>query len=110
MQIHITATAQNSLGDLYAWHRGYSENYAGKFHDEIVAHLLQVLLDNPRIGHGHNEARGLYQMIYKRRYNVYYTINGDALYILFIIDGRMLFNSEIAESDVTPPGDNNKGT
>jgi plasmid stabilization system protein ParE len=108
MQIHITATAQDNLGALYAWHREYSQDYADKFHDEIVAHLLQIQSDNPRVGHAHNATRGLYRLIYKRRYNVYYTIDGTALYILFIIDGRMLFNSELAESDVVLPGDDSE--
>ena len=36
MQIHITATAQINLGELYAWHREYSQDYADKFHDETT--------------------------------------------------------------------------
>ena len=52
----------------------------------------------------YDHARGLYRLIYKHRYNVYYTIDGAALYILFIIDGRMLLNSELAGTDLHPPG------
>ena len=103
MQTYVTKTAQENLGELYDWHREYSESYAEQFHDEIVMYLLRTLPDNPKIGHVYNAAKRLYRLIYKRRYNVYYTIKGDAIYILFIIDGRMLFNSELAGPDIEIP-------
>jgi hypothetical protein len=40
--------------------------------------------------------------LYDGRYNIYYVIRG-ALYIVFILDGRMQLNTDLADPDVELP-------
>ncbi len=55
------------------------------------------LLDNPLLGHVFHEERGIRQLIFRKRYNVYYTVREDAVLVLFVFDGRMDINSQLRE-------------
>ena len=55
------------------------------------------LLDNPLLGHVFHEERGIRQLIFRKRYNVYYTVREDAVFVLFVFDGRMDINSQLRE-------------
>lgn len=40
------------------------------------------------------------RLIFRRRYNIFYVLRNDMVFILFIFDGRMDINQQIAESSL----------
>jgi len=103
MQVIITKNAENNLGEIYAYHTEHSLAYADSFHDELTGFIIENLTDHPRLGHVYNPEKQIFRLIYKGRYNTYYTIGGDQIFILFIIDGRLSLNAELAEPDIELP-------
>jgi len=103
MQVIITQNAEGNLGEIYAYHIEYSVTYADSFHDELTRFIMENLTDHPRMGHVHNPEKQIFRLIFRRRYNTYYTIEGDQVFILFIIDGRLSLNAELAEPDIELP-------
>ncbi len=100
MQVIITQNAEDNLGKIYAYHSEYSLAYADSFHDELIRFIIKNLADHSRIGHVHNPEKQIFRLIYDGRYNTYYTIEGDQVFILFIIDGRLSLNAELAGPNV----------
>jgi plasmid stabilization system protein ParE len=103
MHVIITQNAENNLGKIYAYHSEYSSAYAESFHDELSRFIVENLAEHPRMGHVHNREKQIFRLIYQGRYNTYYTIDGDQVFVLFIIDGRLSLNAELAEPDVELP-------
>jgi len=68
-----------------------------------VDFIISNLTAHSKLGHVYNEAQNLYRLIYKQRYNIYYLIIDDTIFILYILDGRLLLNEELVEADVTLP-------
>ena len=103
MQVIITKNAEDNLGEIYAYHLDYSEAHADSFYDELTQFIIENLSEHPLMGHVHNSEKGIYRLIYCGRYNTYYTIEDDQLFILFIIDGHLSLNAELAEPDIELP-------
>jgi len=59
--------------------------------------MLEHLSSNPLLGHLYHEGRGIRRLIFQKRYNIYYRVRDEAVYILFIFDGRMDINSQLQE-------------
>ena len=97
MKVVITDSASESLWPIYRYHCQYSEDYAGEFQGAIDRFMLGTLGANPLIGHLYHEGRGIRRLIFQRRYNIYYTVRADTVFVLFIFDGRMDINSELEE-------------
>ncbi|MCF6326876.1 MAG: hypothetical protein L3J21_06250 [Devosiaceae bacterium] len=81
----------------------YSAAYADSFHDELTRFIIENLADHPRMGHVYNSEKNIYRLVYRDRYNTYYTIEGNQIFILFIIDGRLSLNAELAEPGIELP-------
>jgi len=103
MQVIITQNAEDNLGEIYAYHTEYSLTYADSFHDELTRFIMENLSDHPRMGHVHNPEKQIFRLIYEGRYNTYYTIEGNQVFVLFIIDGRLSLNAELAGPNVESP-------
>ena len=56
------------------------------------------LLYTSKIGHVWHAPRGIRRLIFRRRHNIFYALRDEAAYVLFIFDGRMDINQQIAES------------
>ena len=93
MKIVITKTASDSLWPIYLYHLEYSQDYADQFQHEIDHFMLENLRDNPQLGHLFHEERGIRRLIFRKRFNIYYTVQEDTVFILFVFDGRMDINS-----------------
>lgn len=62
--------------------------------------MLEYLSANPLLGHLYHEERGIRRLIFQKRYNIYYTLRSETVYVLFIFDGRMDINSQLQEQGV----------
>jgi toxin ParE1/3/4 len=97
MKVVITDNASESLWPIYLYHLDYSQDYAEAFQFEIDRFIVEHLSSNPLLGHLYHEARGTRRIIFQKRYNIYYAIRGDTVFVLFIFDGRMDINQQIEE-------------
>ena len=68
-----------------------------------VAITTENLSQFPRLGHVYNPERGLFRLIYAKAFNIYYTIRDQEVFVLFIIDGSISLNQELADPKVTLP-------
>ena len=102
MKVRITENAEENLWQIYRYHTGYSADYAEEFQEVISGFIFDDLSVRPRLGTLFNPDREIYRMVYDGRYNIYYVIR-DALYIVYILDGRMQLNMDLADSDVELP-------
>lgn len=97
MKVVMTQTASESLWPIYLYHSDYSQDYAEAFQYEIDRFILEHLSSNPLLGHLYHEPRGIRRLIFQKRYNIYYTLRDDTVFVLFIFDGRMRINQDIEE-------------
>lgn len=93
----MTQTASESLWPIYLYHSDYSKDYAEAFQYEIDRFILEHLSSNSLLGHLYHEPRGIRRLIFQKRYNIYYTLRDDTVFVLFIFDGRMGINQDIEE-------------
>lgn len=93
----MTRTASESLWPIYLYHSDYSQDYAEAFQYEIDCFILEPLSSNPRLGHLYHEPSGIRRLIFQKRYNIYYTLRNDTVFVLFIFDGRMGINQDLEE-------------
>jgi len=98
MKVVITEAASESLWPIYLYHLEYSLEYAEAFQIEIDQFIVSSLEESPALGHLYHEPRGIRRLIFKKRYNIYYVVRHDIVFILFIFDGRMDINTQIKES------------
>jgi plasmid stabilization system protein ParE len=103
MKVVITRNAEENLGTIYAYHAEHSINFADNFHDRLTRFVIDNLSAHPRMGHVHNAERNIFRLIYRGRYNTYYTIEDGQVIVLFIIDGRLSLNAELAEPEIDLP-------
>ncbi len=97
MKVVITDSASESLWPIYLHHLDYSQNYAETFQYEIDRFMVEHLSRNPLLGHLYHEARGIRRIIFRKRYNVYYSVHNETVFVLFIFDGRMNINQKIGD-------------
>lgn len=97
MKVVMTQTASESLWPIYLYHLDYSQDYAEAFQYDIDRFILERLGGNPLIGHLYHEPRGIRRLIFRKRYNIYYTIRDETVFVLFVLDGRMGINQIIRE-------------
>jgi plasmid stabilization system protein ParE len=95
MKVVITDSASESLWPIYLYHLNYSQDYAEGFQYEIDRFMMEYLSSNPLLGHLYHKAREVRRIIFQKRYNVYYTIRNDTVFVLFVFDGRMDINQQI---------------
>jgi len=103
MKFIITQTAEDSLEGIYRYKYEYSVAHADEFLSEIYSFTTDNLSEFPRLGHVYNSERGLFRLIYAKAFNIYYTIREQELFVLFIIDGSISLNQELADPKVTLP-------
>lgn len=103
MKIHITENAEKNLWQIYRYHADYSHSFADEFQHKITTFVFENLARYPEIGTLFNEEKGLYRLVYEGRYNIYYVARDDALYIVYILDGRLQLNTDIADPDTSLP-------
>lgn len=95
MKVVITDSASESLWPVYLYHLDYSQAYAEAFQYDIDRFIVERLSSNPLLGHLYHEARDIRRLIFQRRYNIYYQVRSDIVFVLFILDGRMSLNQDI---------------
>ena len=95
MKVVITDSASESLWPIYLYHLDYSQDYAEGFQYEIDRFMAEHLCNNPLLGHLYHKAKAVRRIIFQKRYNVYYTIHNETVFVLFIFDGRMDINQQI---------------
>lgn len=100
MKVVITRAASDSLWPMYLYHLEYSQQFADQFQYDIDRYIVENLEANPLLGHLYHEGRGIRRLIFQKRYNVYYTLRDETVFVLFVFDGRMNINSEMRESGV----------
>ncbi len=102
MKVVITqcASESESLWPIYLYHLDYSQDYADQFQYEVDRFIVENLCANPLLGHMYHEERGIRHLIFQRRYNVYYVVRDETVFVLFIYDGRMDINTQLREQDV----------
>jgi plasmid stabilization system protein ParE len=100
MKVVITESASESLWPIYLYHLDYSQEYAEDFQYEIDRFMLEYLSANLLLGHLYHEERGIRRLIFQKRYNIYYTLRSETVYVLFIFDGRMDINSQLQDQGV----------
>lgn len=97
MKVVMTKAASESLWPIYLYHSDYSQDYAEVFQYEIDRFILEHLSSNPLLGHLYHEPRGIRRLIFQKRYNIYYTLRDDTVFVLLVFDGRMGINQDIEE-------------
>lgn len=102
MKVVITETASESLWPIYQYHCQYSEEFANRFQRDIDHFLLESLRANPLLGHVFHEGRNLRRLIFRKRYNIYYTIREERVFVLFVFDGRMDINGFLQVHGLDP--------
>lgn len=103
MKVVITRTAETSLEDIYRHKCGYSIAHADDFLNEIYDFIVRNLSEFPHLGRPYNPARGLFRLVYSKGFNIYYTIRADEVFVLFIVDGLLSLNQELADPNVELP-------
>jgi len=103
MKVIITQSAEDSLGEIYRYKCEYSVAHADEFLSSIYTFTTENLSQFPRLGHVYNPERGLLRLIYDKTFNIYYTIREQEVFVLFIIDGSISLNQELADPKVTLP-------
>ena len=104
MRIHFTQNSEDNLAEIYAYQcEGYSESYADSFYDAITEFVIKNLSAHQKLGHEYNPDKGIYRLIFKKRYNIYYLIQDGTIFILNILDGPVSLNAELAEPDAPIP-------
>jgi plasmid stabilization system protein ParE len=98
MKVYLTQTAEDCLWTIWDHDRLYSEGLADKFQRDIDRFIRDAIGANPKIGHVWHAPRGIRRLIFRRRHNIFYALRDEAAYVLFIFDGRMDINQQIAES------------
>lgn len=102
MKVILTENAEENLWHIYRYHADYGSNYADQFQMELSDFIFSTLSRQPQMGTLYNPVQKVYRMVYDGRYNIYYVIR-DALYIVYVLDGRMLLNVELTDPDATLP-------
>lgn len=98
MKVFLTETAEDCLRAIWEHDRLYSESLADRFQRDIDRFIRDAIAANPEIGHLWHAPRGIRRLIFRRRHNIFYALHDDAAFVLFIFDGRMDINQQIAES------------
>lgn len=98
MKVVLTQTAEDCLAAIWDHDRAYSEDLADAFQRDIDRFIRATLSANPEIGHVWHAARGIRRLIFRRRHNIFYTLQDQTASVLFIFDGRLLINQQIAEA------------
>lgn len=104
MKVFLTETAEDCLWSIWDHQRLYSEDLADKFQRDIDRFIRDAIVANPEIGHLWHGPRGIRRLIFRRRHNIFYALRDDAAYVLFVFDGRMDINQQIAETGLDVEG------
>lgn len=98
MKVFLTQTAEDCLWAIWDHDRLYSERLAEEFQLNIDRFMRDVIGANPEIGHVWHAPRGIRRLIFRSRHNIFYTLRDGSAWVLFIFDGRMDINQQIAEA------------
>jgi plasmid stabilization system protein ParE len=86
MKVFLTPTAEDCLRAIWEHDQLYSESLADNFQRDLDRFIRETIGVNPEIGHVWHAPRGIRRLI------------DDVAFVLFIFDGRMDINQQIAES------------
>lgn len=104
MKVFLTETAEDCLWSIWDHQRLYSEDLADKFQRDIDRFIRDAIAANPEIGHLWHGQRSIRRLIFRRRHNIFYALRDDAAYVLFVFDGSMDINQQIAETGLDVEG------
>jgi len=77
--------------------------HADAFLSKIYAFTTENLSESPRLGHVYNSEWALFRLIYGKAFSIYYTISEQEVFVLFVIDGSISLNQELADPNVNLP-------
>ncbi len=103
MKIFLTENAEDNLWHIYKYHADYSHDYADEFQGQITDLIFTNLAQFPKLGTLYNPSQNLYRLVYDGRYNIYYVEKNAALYIVYVLDGRLQLNLDISDPDMPVP-------
>jgi len=103
MKLFLTENAEGNLWHIYKYHADYSHAYAEEFQGKLTDFIFTNLAQFPKIGTLFNASQNLYRLVYEGRYNIYYVEKNGALYIVYVLDGRMQLNLDIADPKTPLP-------
>lgn len=103
MKVILTENAEDNLWTIYRYHAEYSEDYAEQFQGRFDDFVFTSLSRCPKMGTLYNPVKQVYRMVLEGRYNIYYVIRDDGLYIVYVLDGRLQLNLKLAEPDAELP-------
>jgi plasmid stabilization system protein ParE len=103
MKVIITRTAEASLEEIYRYKCNYSIAHADDFLNEIYAFIFTTLSERPHLGRPYNPEREFFRLIYSKGFNVYYTIRAEEVLLLFITDGAISLNQDLADPEIRLP-------
>jgi plasmid stabilization system protein ParE len=98
MKVFLTESAEDCLWAIWDHDRHLSEALANKFQRDVDRFIRETIGAQPGIGHVWHAPREIRRLIFRRRHNIFYILRDDVAYVLFIFDGRMDINQQIAES------------
>jgi len=98
MKVFLTQTAEDCLRAIWEHDQLYSESLADNFQRDIDRFIRDTIGANPQVGHVWHAPRGIRRLIFHRRHNIFYHLCDEAAFVLFIFDGRMEINQQIADS------------
>ena len=103
MKVILTENAEENLWQIYRYHANYSETYADTFQSGLTDFIFSSLSKHPELGNVYNASINLRRMVYDKRYIIYYVLEADALYIVYVLDGRMQINTDLTRPDAELP-------
>ena len=98
MKVFLTQTAEDCLRAIWEHDQLYSESLADNFQRDLDRFIRDAIGANPEIGHVWHAPRAIRRLIFRRRHNIFYALRDDVAFVLFIFDGRMDINQQIAEA------------
>ena len=98
MKVFLTQAAEDCLWAIWDHDRLYSERLAEEFQRDLDRFMRDAIGANSEIGHVWHAPRGIRRLIFRRRHNVFYALRDDVAFVLFIFDGRMDINQQVAKS------------
>lgn len=98
MKVVLTQTAEDCLAAIWDHDLAYFEDLADAFQLDIDTFIPATLSANLGIVHVWHADRGIRRLIFRRRHNIFYTLQDQTAWVLFIFDGRLDINQQIAEA------------
>lgn len=86
MKVVLTETAEDCLWAIWDDDRLYSQQLADAFQRDIDRFIRDAISEKAEIGNIWHAARGIRRLIFQRRHNIFYTLQDETAWVLFVFD------------------------